>query len=1662
MLLSKNGVQPKPNIIDNIYSASKDAFDLGTLEDFKNNLQKGNTRMNIYQTFLDNGVDVGTFEDFEYNVKKGMTDYGMAEFFVGNSEFGKPAPVDYAPPPQTKINPMRSKELDEVYVDILESKGVNTQLDTVMNPNGDTFRDYLNDANANGALSEFITTFQTDKLKKDQVFFDEQYANQTVDALKEYRAKNNIVVNKTEFDTKKAQERDYTKGDVKGGSNLAFDYSNVRKQIQAKKENQEKAHEVERTLAEIMLEREGYEITDEAVENKIKESKRNASSFAYNGLNDIAFGGKLTEEQLDKFTDRIYERTILQNLSDFGGSVVEGLTMDLYDLSKNAVESELEKLERETGLRLQNNVREEIADIMAQEYDQSINKINRFAGNMLGFVLPVAGSIKVTHGIVNNLAKSVPKIASMVESKGIGKVLTKNALESIPVDVFSAHNRALRDSERYKEDYESLFTMYLAMDMGAGAVLGTGIEKFIEWKKLNPEKFNDLGLKIKDLDQGNVEQVAKELEQIINEKDLGDDFVVFDKNKEIQPNIKPDDELKKNIEPEKDSSITPSAEKVDQPQKVEPTKTPKNGTTTTLEAETPEIIKRTFKTKKEVSQAIQDVFGLEKIKADSDAEIFDAVATSMSKRKNITKEDWYKRTFDGFLKLDKGEVEAVARQFGLATDPKGAMALDPKSQRATIIAMTDPDVSTPVHELAHVFYRQIDSTETSVVMDWAKKEGWNPKSENAGVELDEYFARGFENYLSTGKAPTKKLERVFKRFEKWLKDIYQNNFMSKDSNPLALELNDEMKLLYDKILGAEGEPKQQELLFQKGNIKKDTPLLGLSTDKIYDTPSKLLQNVRKYGKSAGNLPETAYKLSTQADSEIQSIIRDVKYEARRFRNAVSKSYKGKITDDQLKDIDQLLKGQPTETRIPDEVAEVVARMRSNIDALSRKMISEGVSQGELALKVEKNLGVYTNRSYKIFDEPDKWRDFIRNNPDGMQIFNKAVSFMREAFPNKSNDELEGMVNEILDKADMTSLVKSGKLGLKDLSILKRKKSVPPEIRALMGEYTDPLVNYSKSITKMGYLIGRTKLLNKIYDDGIEKYLFKNSKGRYSAKVAGDASETMNPLNGLYTTPEIRDAIDSFYKETDGSPTWLKWYMRLNGAVKLGKTVFNPITHVRNFNGNVGFAIMNGHTNILKTKESFKAIFGDMASNDESLQNAYKRYLKLGVVNEDSRTGELADILKDANVTDTNLEKFYDNRFAKAVRSTRKGITQLYQAEDDFWKIYAFENELARYKKAYPDMEVDKLEKEVAEIIRDTYPTYSKVPLGIKNLRRLPVVGGFVSFPAEVFRTTKNSLKLAKKEISKPETRAIGIKRMTGIITAISASTVVANQAMALLGIDEQTDKDRRRSMPDWDKNGTIVYVDDVNYVNLSYTDPHSLLTDPIKLISMSDKELDEAFIEALGEVLSPFASEEIAISAIRELSSNKKENGGQIYFQNDKIEDKTEKVLTYFWDKAKPGFVNTIERFVDPDDKYEKKREIASVTTGLRFSKQDYERSMSFKINNLKRSLIDAKSIYRSLKYYNPSESELAEGLKDSKDALIQNALEAKEDFDSAIRLGIKREVLVAMLKEKRLDTTVRNIILGIKPISTITDDYIKGEQKKKSTRRPSRPTPPRPSRRRN
>ena len=170
-----------------------------------------------------------------------------------------------------------------------------------------------------------------------------------------------------------------------------------------------------------------------------------------------------------------------------------------------------------------------------------------------------------------------------------------------------------------------------------------------------------------------------------------------------------------------------------------------------------------------------------------------------------------------------------------------------------------------------------------------------------------------------------------------------------------------------------------------------------------------------------------------------------------------------------------------------------------------------------------------------------------------------------------------------------------------------------------------------------------------------------------------------------------------------------------------------------------------------------------------------------------------------NLTDANWAKRLDRQFASQAYGNAKKLfnkvtdtfNKTYVAEDDIWRIASFQKELNVLKKAFPNRSIDELEKEAANIIRNTFPTYNLVPLGARELRKVPIFGNFYSFHSERFRNTIETYKRGWYEINSNNKVLMqrGFDRLAGKLTyGAFGTTAVSAASRNLLGVTEEDDR----------------------------------------------------------------------------------------------------------------------------------------------------------------------------------------------------------------------------------------------------------------------------------
>ena len=465
------------------------------------------------------------------------------------------------------------------------------------------------------------------------------------------------------------------------------------------------------------------------------------------------------------------------------------------------------------------------------------------------------------------------------------------------------------------------------------------------------------------------------------------------------------------------------------------------------------------------------------------------------------------------------------------------------------------------------------------------------------------------------------------------------------------------------------------------------------------------------------------------------------------------------------------------------------------------------------------------------------------------------------------------------------------------------------------------------------------------------------------KLPGGKS-VVNPLSGKYTTKEIADGIKNINDIGSGltqvirgreganpaekAATWFYRNLLLfpKGVSQVAKTVLSIPTHLRNFFSAGAFAgangiLFEGLTNPRLLANAFAegidvSALLKLGPNSAKAQEAYRELLELGVVNTQVQIGDLVNLLKDVTAnpgvvsTDAVLKPFLTK-----LKKLGNFFQGKYVAEDDTWKITNYVVELDRLKKAavaqgteLTDDIIKGLKQEAARIVKNTVPNYAYVGSAVKTARILPI-GNFMSFPAEMIRTTTNIAEQGLKEMrhSRPvrgsnitpyvvdaETGQLvkndnplygtGFKRLTGMATTlVVVPQTVVEGAKYLYDVTEDEIQALRQFVPDWSKNSTLVPIrgedGELRYIDFSHSNAYDVIARPYRTLvnniiagEQDDRTLLAGFVngvnQAGAEIMNPFISESIWTEAVTDIvvRGGRTSEGRQLYTDQTPAGDK--------------------------------------------------------------------------------------------------------------------------------------------------------------------------------
>ena len=349
-----------------------------------------------------------------------------------------------------------------------------------------------------------------------------------------------------------------------------------------------------------------------------------------------------------------------------------------------------------------------------------------------------------------------------------------------------------------------------------------------------------------------------------------------------------------------------------------------------------------------------------------------------------------------------------------------------KSQTERIVELfKTADKSTFMHEMGHVFFDDIktlaemENAPQQVKDDWQALKEWSGWNDNETINTDahEKFARGFEAYLREGEAPTKFLERTFRRFSKWLSAIYRAVSRLGGLPPKEIrEIMDRMLATQEDI---EAYAEQQQLeQFEKTELYKQLSEQDQARMQSYiaDVKEKAKERVmRKLMKELDNRPIKEWdeeKDAIQIEIEKRLIEQYPIYKDHQRYNVFGD---GALKDTQYNSIEELEKAEVEQTgatfndAINQEMDNAKAEfMRDNNVGKTNEQIAEEIllsTQGQMKLTEEESKIIQKSTNRELAKNWELLERIRKLDPNAETIDTELSEIEKEVKPTKY-DELK--------------------------------------------------------------------------------------------------------------------------------------------------------------------------------------------------------------------------------------------------------------------------------------------------------------------------------------------------------------------------------------------------------------------------------------------------------------------------------------------------------------------------------------------------------------------------------------------------------------------------------------------------------------------------------
>ena len=664
----------------------------------------------------------------------------------------------------------------------------------------------------------------------------------------------------------------------------------------------------------------------------------------------------------------------------------------------------------------------------------------------------------------------------------------------------------------------------------------------------------------------------------------------------------------------------------------------------------------------------------------------------------------------------------------------------------------------------------------------------------------------------------------------------------------------------------------------------------------------------------------------------------------RFDNAGTKKVGGAEFKRRQVELDKYLRGDEANIAfLNNDQRATLNYLRNRVDAQTSHLIAllkKNPTKKNLALikTLEGNKGQYLRRSYEAFSDDGSWiKNLADPNRKGKykQLYENAVEsimvggtkrqvgvsgrvvdengvVVKEGEPVYSTEPisrekavsiLDNYIRDLNDRmfgANATMEAGGGVLGALDTSMLKGRKDIPEAFRKLLGEIEDTGFNYTNTMFRLGNYVSDLTFQDNVRQQLLDIGLATTKDLAPTDFVSLEVGKAYSGLEGLYVSETFKNMFDSMKPlALPGGKNFSfndirRRIMKFQSRVKVGKTVFSPVTTIRNFLSGIALSFNAGKFSFVNPKNWGKAsqlAWGDPIPGNTSIGKQRQMLIKEGVLKDGGRAGDILNLLRAFN-SETQAKNIAKNQKQKnRIDKRLTNITQkLYAFGDDFYKVLAYYEEYNGLINS--GMEEGAARTMAASRTRGSMPTYSYVPRNIKMLRGNIFAGTFVSFPYEVYRTTGNNYRYMMQDLAEGRPQ-MAMKRALGMVMANGGVYALSKASMQELGITEEVVDYMREVGYDFQENFLPIFMTKEDGIS-SLFDAASLfpseeIMKPLRILFGEGDPRDETFMQrgeaAIAEMLDPFIGSELSAGWFRQIFENKQDNTGKPIYYMDPDKD---------------------------------------------------------------------------------------------------------------------------------------------------------------------------------